>query len=83
MPVLGEQIKELPRDVLVLLVHEGQGVSHIAHATGSADAMYVVVDVVGQIVVDDLRHVGNVETAGSDVRRHQHGTLTCDSRQSV
>eukprot|EP00951_Prasinocladus_malaysianus_P046897 scaffold648042_cov31-Prasinocladus_malaysianus.AAC.1 len=35
--------------------------------------MHVVVDVAGQVEVDDVCHVGDVEAAGSHVGGHQHG----------
>lgn len=45
---------KLPGDVPVFLVHEGQGVTHVTHASGPTDAVHVVIDVGGHIVVDDL-----------------------------
>jgi len=75
MSVLRKQIKELPGNVLVLLVHEGEGVPDVTDTAGTSDTMHVVIDVVGQVVVDHLGHVGDVETAGSHVRRNQHRAL--------
>ena len=46
---------QLPGHVSVLLIHEGQGVTHVSHATGSPDAVHVVVDVRRKVVVDHLK----------------------------
>lgn len=46
---------ELPGNVPVLFVHEGQGVTHVTHTPGPPDAVHVVIDVGGHIVVDDLQ----------------------------
>lgn len=45
---------QLPGNVPVLLVHEGERVTHVTHSARSADAVHVVVDVGGKVVVDHL-----------------------------
>jgi len=50
-------------------------VPDVTDTAGTSDTMHVVIDVVGQVVVDHLGHVGDVETAGSHVRRNQHRAL--------
>ena len=75
MPVLRKQIKELPGNVLVFLVHEGEGVPDVADTAGTSDTMHVVIDVVGQVVVDHLGDVRDIETAGSDVGGDEDGAL--------
>ena len=46
-----------------------------AYACGAARAVDVNVDGARQVVVDDVVHARDVETAGRDVRRHQDGRL--------
>lgn len=47
-------------------IEERGGQSSVPRTTRSAYPMYVVVDVVGEIVVDDVRHVVDVEPSGCD-----------------
>ena len=43
-----------------------------AGAAGAADAVHVVLGHVGQLVVDDVRQLVDVDAARGDVGRHQH-----------
>jgi len=81
MPILREQIKELPRNVLVLLVHQRQGVPDVADTAGTSDAVHVVVDIVREVVVDHLSHVGDVQPTGRDVCGDEHRALACVFRK--
>ena len=81
MPILRKQIKELPGDVLVLLVHQREGMADITHTAGTSDAVHIVVNVVGQVVVDHLRHVRNVQPTRSDIRGDEDGALACGGRE--
>lgn len=38
--------------------------------------MNVVVDIVGEVKVDDAQHVGDVESTRSHISGHHHGTPT-------
>ena len=49
-----------------ILVEEADGLACVAASTGSADSVHVVVDRFGQVEIDDMRHMGNVEASGSD-----------------
>ena len=71
--VLNQKISKILRDVLVLRVHEGQRVSDIAHTAGSADSVNIIVNVGRQIEVDHLRHVGDIQTTGSNIGGDQDG----------
>ena len=44
-----------------------------AGAAGAADAVHVVLGHVGELEVDDLRQLVDVQAAGGDVGGHQHG----------
>src|SRR5262249_35035061 len=43
---------------------------------GTADAVHVGVGVFGTVIVDDMRHAGDVQTAGGDVGGDQHVDLS-------
>ncbi len=52
----------------VILAEETVGHPELARATGTADAVDVVLDVEREVVVDDELDVRDVQTAGGDVR---------------
>src|SRR3989344_8704616 len=56
----------------MLLFDKRQSLAFLLRAAGAADAVDVVVVSGRQVVVDDARNVGDVETAGGHVGRHQH-----------
>lgn len=54
-----ENLEELPHDVLVLALAEQRGGdTQVAGATGTADLVHVLVNVRGEIEVDDVPVVG-------------------------
>ena len=67
---LHQQLDQVLDQVAVLLVEEGCGEAEVAHAAGSADAVDVLLHVPGQVEVDDVLHVGDVQTSGRHRRRH-------------
>ena len=38
----------------------------------ATDAVDVILRILRDVEVDDVRHAGDVETAGGEIRRHQH-----------
>ena len=54
---------------------EGDGLAFGPGAAGASDAMDVGPGLVGQVEVDDVRDVVDVEAAGGDVAGHQHARL--------
>ena len=61
---------------------EAHGVARGAGAGGSTDAVDVVLRVPGQIVVEDVAHVRNVQPAGRDVGCEQNGQLAARLKRS-
>jgi hypothetical protein len=51
--------------------HEADAVAAVAGAAGAADAMGVGVAVLGDVEVDDVGDVGDVDAAGGDVSGDQ------------
>lgn len=70
-----DELDEVANQVAVLVVEEGRGDAEVAHAPGTTDAVDVLLHVRGQVEVDDVLHVRDVETASGDRRRHQDGSL--------
>ena len=57
----------------ILLRKECSGQALLASTAGTPDAVHVIVNVRGQVKVDDVGDVGDVEPAGSHVGGNQHG----------
>lgn len=60
----------------VLVVEEGRGTTNVSSATGTTDAMNVVVNVGGKVVVDNVHDVGDVEATGGDGGGDEDGANT-------
>ena len=59
----------------VIPVDEGHGDARVAGAAGAADAVEVGLLVLRNRVVDDVRHVVDIDASCSDVRRDEHVLL--------
>src|SRR5262249_35162274 len=59
----------------VLPVHERHRDAGRTGPAGTADAVHVGVGVFGTVVVDDMRHAGDVQAAGGDVGGDQYVDL--------
>jgi hypothetical protein len=71
-----QQLHKIANDVLVAAVEEGSGDTSVAGTTGTTDAMDVIVDVTGEIIVDDVGDVGDVQTTGGDSGCNHDRSLT-------
>ncbi len=65
-------LDQLTRESQVVLGEETDGVSSLLGPTGSADAVHVVVDGLGQIDVDNVLDVLDVQSSSGDVGGHQN-----------
>lgn len=61
-----EEVHELTDDTAVATVEESSGNTSVTSTTGTTNAVNVVIDISGEIVVDDVGDVGNIETTSSD-----------------
>ena len=59
----------------VLLAAETDRVARRARARRAADAMHVVLGILGQVVIDDVADVGNVQPARGDIGRDERRQL--------
>mmetsp|Transcript_45102 Transcript_45102/g.78750 ORF Transcript_45102/g.78750 Transcript_45102/m.78750 type:complete len:324 (-) Transcript_45102:1100-2071(-) len=71
--VLREELDQLLGDVAVLVVHQGQRVTHVADTAGTTNAVHVVVNVGGQVEVDHLCDIGNIQTSGRHIGGYEDG----------
>src|SRR5690606_10081092 len=55
--------------------HQGNGFTTASGPAGAADAVYVVFFDIGQLEVDDMRQLVDIQAAGGDVGRHQDTNL--------
>lgn len=69
MQELGEALGEAG----VLVSEEGSGKALLSGTACAPDAVHIVVHIGGEIKVDDMRHVGNIQTTSSHVSGHQDG----------
>lgn len=68
-----QEVNQVAHDTAVSTVEESGGHTGIAGTTGTTDTVDIVIDVGGQIVVDDVSDVGDIETTGRDSSRNQDG----------
>lgn len=71
---LPKQLNEISDDVLIATVEERSADTSVTRAAGTSNAMDVVVNVAGQIIVDDMGDVGNVKSTGSNGRSYHDGS---------
>src|SRR5271170_1175719 len=65
-----------PRQVYALFLRDQANCfARLAHSRGAADAMDIAFGLVGQIEVDHMRNVRDVESAGGHVGRDHHTKL--------
>ncbi len=63
---LAQQLDEVLDDILVPTVEERRRHTRVTRTSSTTNAVHVVVDVGGKIVVDDMRHVRDIEPTRSD-----------------
>src|SRR5437870_793397 len=69
---LEDKLLEVVEEGRVILGAEGDGRARFPSPARSTDAMGVILDRLGHVVVDDHRHVPNVDPSARHVRRHQN-----------
>lgn len=65
----------LPGQTKVVISEESSRQTLLASTTGTTDAVHVVVNVLGQVIVDHVGHVGDVQTTRSNISGHQDAAL--------
>jgi len=79
---LSHQIMQLVQH-LAFLVHKCNGGTLVTGSTRSANTVHVVIDTGGHVVVDNVQHVRNVQTARSHVSGYQHGAPATNETSPV
>ena len=62
--------------VHVGFAHQRNGYSVALGTGGTADAVHIVLGVMGHIIVDDHADIVDIDATGHDIRGHQHILLT-------
>ncbi|MPN13647.1 hypothetical protein SDC9_160970 [bioreactor metagenome] len=65
---------------LILRADQSAGFADAARAPRSADAVDVVLELVGYVVIDHQVDVVHVDTACGDIGGHKHGALSASER---
>lgn len=63
---------ESAQDAVILGRRETERVANRVRASSAADAVYVILGMFGEVVIDDVRDAIDVNTASGDVRRDEH-----------
>src|SRR5436190_24224368 len=56
-------------------VHQGESVANILRSSRASDAMDVIFRMLGHVVIDNVTHSGNVESARRDICCDHHFVL--------
>ena len=75
MSVLLEDVDQFPSGSPVFGLQHGDGCAGLAGAPGATHAMDVVLDVAGEVEVDDVGDVVDVDTTGRHVGSNQYADL--------
>lgn len=62
-------------ELLLFSGDQGDRLSFVSRATGPPNAVHIILRNMGQIVIDYMGELIDVESPGCDVRRHQHPDL--------
>merc|ERR1719474_591620 len=69
---LGKHVHQLRHHVAITLrIDEAGGLAQIPHSASSSNPMNIFVNIIRHVVVDDMRHVGNIQSSGSNSGSHQ------------
>mmetsp|Transcript_23476 Transcript_23476/g.65168 ORF Transcript_23476/g.65168 Transcript_23476/m.65168 type:complete len:498 (-) Transcript_23476:1400-2893(-) len=82
--VLVEHVTEFADDSRVLLVHERKRVTGVTRTSGTTDSVHVVVNVGGQIEIDHLGNIGDVQpTTGNIGCGHHRSVSTLEAAKGI
>lgn len=71
-----QEIHKLPNDAPVSTVEKGSCDTRVTSTTSTTNTVNVVVNVGGEIVVDDVGDVGDIKTTGGNSSSHHDGAAT-------
>ncbi len=73
---LRQELEQITTDVPVAIVEEGRGQAKVPHTTRAANTMDVLLNVAGEVKVDDVLHVWDVQSSGSNLSGIKPWSLT-------
>jgi hypothetical protein len=71
-----EKVEKVANDTSIAAVEESSGNTSVSGTTSTTDTVDIVVDVGGEIVVDDVLDVGDIETTGCDSGGNEDGATS-------
>merc|ERR1719474_2402362 len=70
---LGEHVHQLGHHITITLgIDKAGGLAQIPHPASSSDTVDIFVHIIRHVVVDDMRHVGNIQSSSSNCSSHQY-----------
>ena len=76
MARLQDEFNQVFGEVAVFVIEEGGGETQVTHTTRTTDAMNVLLDVGGQVEVDDVLDVRDVETTSGNLKKYVNVEIT-------
>lgn len=70
-----EQLHQVANNTAVVAVEKGSGNASVAGTASTTNAVDIVVNVRGQVIVDNVRDIGNVQTTGSNSSGNENGAV--------
>jgi hypothetical protein len=67
-----QQTLDIPKLVLIFTRHKTCGTAGRLHPSRTTDAMHVIFRAIGQVEIDHVADVRDIDPSGGNVRRHQH-----------
>ena len=74
---LDQQLNQVLDKVPVLLIEEAGGKAQVTHTTGSTNTVNILLHISRQVKVDDMLHIGDIQTSSSYSSGHYDGSLPC------
>ncbi len=72
---LADQLLDLEQGALLLAADEGDGLTALAGTTGTADAVDIILGEEGEVIVDHVLQIRDIQTAGGHFGGDQHPNL--------
>ncbi|VUC19933.1 unnamed protein product, partial [Clonostachys rosea] len=71
-----EELHKLSDDTTVATVEEGGGNTRVSSTTSTTDTVNIVVDVSGEVIIDDVGDIGDIETTCSNGSGNEDGAAS-------
>lgn len=72
---LPQELNEVANDVLVTAIEERSAHTNIAGTSRSSNTVNIIINIAGEVIVDDMGDVGDIETTSSNSSGNHDGSL--------